>query len=188
MRTLTDPTARALVDAERPVLGHDYLLVMRGAERSFAAMADIWPSAPVWTLLYDRAVFGERLDGHPIRTSRLQRLGARQSTFKALLPAMPAAAERLPVTGHDLVISSSSAFAHGVRPDEGAVHVCYCYTPFRYAWYEQGTGIAQAPSLARPCGALCSGSSAGTTARRSARPATSRSPTSRRSASAATGG
>lgn len=149
MRPSNDPTP-ILPDAEHPVLVHDYLLVMRGAERSFARIADIWPNAPIATLLYDHEVFGERLAGHPVRTSRLQRLEARQSTYKALLPALPAAAERLPVSGHDLVISSSSAFAHGVQPDEGAVHVCYCYTPFRYAWYEQEAGIMQAPRAARP--------------------------------------
>jgi len=136
--------------AEHPVLVHDYLLVMRGAERSFARIADIWPDAPISTLLYDREVFGERLAGHRVRTSRLQRLGARQATYKALLPALPAAAERLPVGGHELVVSSSSAFAHGVQPDEGAVHVCYCYTPFRYAWYEQEAGVMQAPRPVRP--------------------------------------
>ena len=132
------------------ILVHDYLLVMRGAERSFAAICDLYPSAPVATLLYDREVFGARLAGHPVSTSRYQALGARQRTFKALLPLLPAATERLPVAGHDLVISSSSAFAHGVCPDPGAVHVCYCYTPFRYAWYEREVGIAQAPRLARP--------------------------------------
>jgi glycosyltransferase involved in cell wall biosynthesis len=134
----------------RVVLVHDYLLVMRGAERSFAAMCDLWPSAPVATLLYDPHVFGSRLAGHSVRPSPLQRLGARQSTFKALLPLMPWAIERLDVSGHDLVVSSSSAFAHGVRPDSGAVHVCYCYTPFRYAWYERDVGVSQAPRLARP--------------------------------------
>ena len=134
----------------QPVLVHDYLLVMRGAERTFVRMADIWPGAPIATLLYDHDVFGERLTGHPVRTSRLQRLGARQSTFKALLPAMPAAAARLPVAGHDLVVSSSSAFAHGVRPDPGAVHVCYCHAPFRYVWNERETGVAQVPRLVRP--------------------------------------
>jgi glycosyltransferase involved in cell wall biosynthesis len=136
--------------AEHPVLVHDYLLVMRGAERTFARIADMWPGAPIATLLYDHEVFGERLAGHPVRTSRLQRLGARQSTFKVLLPAMPAAAERLPVSGHDLVVSSSSAFAHGVRPDPAAVHVCYCHAPFRYVWNERDTGVAQAPRIARP--------------------------------------
>jgi glycosyltransferase involved in cell wall biosynthesis len=132
------------------ILVHDYLLVMRGAERSFAALCDLWPTAPVATLLYDRHAFADRLSGHPVRTSALQHLGARQATFKALLPLMPTAAERLDVSGHDLVVSSSSAFAHGVRPDAGAAHVCYCYTPFRYAWFEQEAGIAQAPRVARP--------------------------------------
>jgi glycosyltransferase involved in cell wall biosynthesis len=134
----------------RVVLVHDYLLVMRGAERSFAALCDLWPEAPVASLLYDRAVFDARLAGHPVRTSPLQRLGAKQSTFKALLPLFPWAAERLDVSGCDVVISSSSAFAHGVRPDPGVAHVCYCYTPFRYAWYEQDVGVAQVPRLARP--------------------------------------
>jgi glycosyltransferase involved in cell wall biosynthesis len=132
------------------VLVHDYLLVQRGAERSFAAICDMFPGAPIATLLYDSTAFSERLAGHPVTTSGLQRLGARQATFKALLPALPRAAERLDVSGHDLVVSSSSAFAHGVRPDEGATHVCYCYTPFRYAWYEREAGIAQAPRPLRP--------------------------------------
>lgn len=143
-------TASPPAEAPRVVLVHDYLLVMRGAERSFAAICDLWPDAPIATLLYEPQVFGPRLAGHAVRTSPLQRLGTRQSTFKALLPLMPWAAERLNVSHHDLVISSSSAFAHGVRPDPGAVHVCYCYTPFRYAWYEQEAGVAQAPRLARP--------------------------------------
>jgi glycosyltransferase involved in cell wall biosynthesis len=132
------------------VLVHDYLLVMRGAERTFAALCDLWPGAPVATLLYDQKVFEERLAGHPLRTSPLQLLRAKQSTFKALLPLMPWAAEHLDVSGHDLVVSSSSAFAHGVRPQPGAVHLCYCHTPFRYAWYEQESGLAQAPRFARP--------------------------------------
>jgi glycosyltransferase involved in cell wall biosynthesis len=48
-----------------------------------------------------------------------------------------------------LVLSSSSAFAHGVRVPEGAIHLCYCYTPFRYAWYEQDRALAETPLLLR---------------------------------------
>ena len=123
---------------------------MRGAERSFAAMSDLYPDAPIATLLYDEEIFGDRLAGHSVSTAWVQRFGANQQTFKRLLPLLPRAAERLPVGGHDLVLSSSSAFAHGVRPDPGAVHVCYCYTPFRYAWYERQAGIAQSPRVLRP--------------------------------------
>lgn len=133
-----------------PVLVHDYLLVHRGAERTFAAMAACWPGAPVATLLYDSRTMARHLPGHPVRTSRLQRLGADQRTFRSLLPLYPFAAERLPVSGHPVVVSSSSAFAHGVRPDAGAVHVSYCYTPFRYAWFEEERALAELPRLARP--------------------------------------
>ena len=123
---------------------------MRGAERSFAAMCDLYPSAPIATLLYDDEVFGDRLVGHSVSTAWVQRFGASQQTFKRLLPFLPRAAARLPVRDHELVLSSSSAFAHGVCPDPGATHVCYCYTPFRYAWYERQAGIAQTPRVLRP--------------------------------------
>jgi glycosyltransferase involved in cell wall biosynthesis len=136
--------------AEHPALVHDYLLVYRGAERAFAAIAGCWPDAPISTLLYDPEAVGEHFAGHEIRTSGLQRLGAKQGQFRRLLPLFPRAAERLPVSGHSLVVSSSSAFGHGVRPDPGATHVCYCYTPFRYAWYERDRARAEVPRLARP--------------------------------------
>lgn len=133
-----------------PVLVHDYLLVHRGAERSFAAIAACWPTAPVLTLLWDPEVMREHFPHHPVGTSRLQRLGVDQRGFRRLLPLYPPAAERLPVQGHDVVVSSSSAFAHGVRPDPGATHVCYCYTPFRYAWHERERAEAEVPRIARP--------------------------------------
>ncbi len=133
-----------------PILVHDYLLVQRGAERTFAAMASCWPDAPIATLLYDEAAVGALFAGHQVRTSRLQRLGVDQRHFRRLLPLFPAAAERLPVASHELVISSSSAFAHGVRPDPDAVHVCYCHTPFRYAWFERERALAEVPRLLRP--------------------------------------
>jgi glycosyltransferase involved in cell wall biosynthesis len=131
-------------------LVHDYLLVLRGAERTFAAMTDVWEDAPIYTLLYDAEGTNGRFAGRRIRTSRLQRVGLRQHGFRWLLPFFPAAAERLPVQGHRVVVSSSSAFAHGVRIAPGAVQVCYCHTPFRYAWYEYARAAQEAPAPLRP--------------------------------------
>jgi glycosyltransferase involved in cell wall biosynthesis len=131
-------------------LAHDYLLVMRGAERTFAAIAELAPGARVYTLLYDRDGTGGRFDGHPVTTSWLQRLPVRQRGFRALLPLLPGAAARLPADGHDLVLSSSSAFAHGVRTAGDAVHVCYCHTPFRYAWFERERALGELPRPLRP--------------------------------------
>jgi glycosyltransferase involved in cell wall biosynthesis len=136
--------------AGRVSLVHDYLLVMRGAERTFAAIADIYPSSPIFTLLYNESATNARFAGRSITTSPLQRLGTRQSNFRRLLPLYPAAIARLRLPACDLVLSSSSAFAHGVRVPPGAVHVCYCHAPFRYAWYEQARALEEAPRPLRP--------------------------------------
>jgi glycosyltransferase involved in cell wall biosynthesis len=145
---LTPPGRPAL--GERVTLAHDYLLVMRGAERTFAAIADLYPQAPILTLLYDEHATGGRFAGRSLTTSLLQRLRFRQATFRRLLPLYPWAVERLKVPPSDVVVSSSSAFAHGVRVPPGAIHICYCHAPFRYAWYEEDRALAEAPAPLRP--------------------------------------
>jgi glycosyltransferase involved in cell wall biosynthesis len=134
----------------RIALAHDYLLVLRGAERTFAGMTDVWPEAPIFTLLYDEQGTHGRFAGRSVTTSPLQRLGARQDTFRAMLPLFPIAVRRLDLSGYDTIVSSSSAFAHGVRPPAGAKHVCYCYSPFRYAWHEQARALSEVPAPLRP--------------------------------------
>jgi glycosyltransferase involved in cell wall biosynthesis len=130
-------------------LVHDYLLVRRGAERTFEAMAECWPEAPIYTLLYDPEGSEGRFEERDIRTSHLQHLGSSQSNFRNLLPAFPIAARLLPVQGHQLIVSSSSAFAHGVRPAPEARHVSYCHSPFRYAWFEHRRAMEEVPGPAR---------------------------------------
>jgi glycosyltransferase involved in cell wall biosynthesis len=133
----------------RVALAHDYLLVSRGAERTFAAMAECWPEAPIYTLLYDEAGTEGRFASHPVHPSFLQALRVRQSWFRYLLPFYPEAVRTLGTTNHELVVSSSSAFANGVRVAPGAVHVCYCHSPFRYAWHERAQAIAEVPRALR---------------------------------------
>jgi glycosyltransferase involved in cell wall biosynthesis len=123
---------------------------MRGAERTFSTMAGCWPEAPIFTTLYASEGTAGRFAGREIHTSYLQRSRARQSSFRRLLPLYPSAVERLRVQAHGVVVSSSSAFAHGVRPDSDAVHVCYCHSPFRYAWHERDTALRECPAALRP--------------------------------------
>jgi glycosyltransferase involved in cell wall biosynthesis len=131
-------------------LVHDYLLVMRGAERTFAAIAECWPLAPVYTLLYDEEATERRFAGHQVHTSPLQRLPLRQPGFRALMPLLPVAVRQLAIADHDIVISSSSAFAHGVRVKAAATHICYCHSPFRYVWHERARALEEAPRALRP--------------------------------------
>ncbi len=132
------------------LLVHDYLLVRRGAERTFEAITECFPRADVATLLYDPVASQGRFRGRRIRTSLLQSVAAKQGRHRLFLPLLPLAAERLPTDHARLIISSSSAFAHGVRPAADAVHVCYCHSPFRYAWHERDRTERAVPSVTRP--------------------------------------
>src|SRR5215217_3828196 len=141
--------------AQRVALVHDFLLDLRGAERVFAAICDAWPEADVFTAVYDeKGTEGRFAARHP-RSSFLQRLRPTSRTFRPLLPLYPHAIESLDLRGYDTVISSSSAWAHGVLVDPGAVHVCYCHNPFRYAWSEREATLgARSPLLRPPLGLL----------------------------------
>ena len=135
----------------RVALVHDYLLVARGAERTFAAMAECWPQAPIFTTLFSEVGTHGWFEGRTVKTSPLQRLGLRQDGFRRLLPLYPWAVGCLDLEHHDVVVSSSSAFAHGVRPDIGAAHVCYCHNPFRYAWHARDLALREAPGVCARC-------------------------------------
>jgi glycosyltransferase involved in cell wall biosynthesis len=141
---------RRMSTREEVVLAHDYLLVLRGAERTFAAIAELYEQAPIFTLLYDESGTHGRFAGRRIGTSSLQRLGVRQGGFRRLLPLYPIAIERLELPPAGAVVSSSSAFAHGIHIPAGAVHMCYCHTPFRYAWYEQERALGEVMPPLRP--------------------------------------
>jgi glycosyltransferase involved in cell wall biosynthesis len=136
--------------AARVALIHDFLLDLRGAERVFAAICDAWPEADVFTAVYDAAGTEGRFADRNVHTSFLQRLRPTSRTFRPLLPFYPHAVESFDLRGYDTVISSSSAWAHGVLVDPGAVHVCYCHNPFRYAWTEREATLQARGPIARP--------------------------------------
>jgi glycosyltransferase involved in cell wall biosynthesis len=121
----------------RIALVHDFLLDVRGAERVFLELCLMWPDADIFTAVYDEEGTEGRFAGRRIHTSFVQRLRPTAQTFRALLPLYPAAIESFDLSEYDLVVSSSSAWAHAVLCDEGTVHVSYCHNPFRYAWNDR---------------------------------------------------
>jgi glycosyltransferase involved in cell wall biosynthesis len=132
-----------VAEARRVALIHDFLLDLRGAERVFLALCDIYPDAPIYTPVYDEEGTEGRFAHREIRTSFLQKLHPTERTFRGLLPFYPSAVESFDLSGFDLVVSSSSAWAHAVIYDEPAVHVSYCHNPFRYVWNDRDTTLAQ---------------------------------------------
>jgi glycosyltransferase involved in cell wall biosynthesis len=128
--------------AVRMALVHDFLLDLRGAERVFLAMCDLWPEADVFTPVYDPNGTEGRFEHRNVHTSPLQKLRPTSRTFRALLPLYPAAIESFDLSGYDLVVSSSSAWAHAVMCDEGTMHISYCHNPFRYVWNDRDRTLA----------------------------------------------
>ena len=109
----------------------------------------MWPEADVYTAVYDENGTEGRFTDRRVHTSFLQRLRPTARTFRTLLPLYPAAIESFDLSEYDLVISSSSAWAHGIICDEGTVHVSYCYNPFRYAWNEREPTLARRDPITR---------------------------------------
>lgn len=123
---------------------------MRGAERSFVAIAECWPDAPIFTTVFDSERVSSWFPGRDVSSSFLQRLAPTQQNFRRLLPLYPLAAKSINLENYDLVVSSSSAFAHGMTTSADATHICYCYTPFRYAWHERERALSGVRPAARP--------------------------------------
>ena len=132
----------------RIAIVHDFLNQMGGAERVVAVLHKMFPNAPIYTTIVDRAVLADGLQHADIRTTWMQRIPLIQKTFKWFFLLYPLAIKSIQLQEYDLVISSSSAFAKGVQIPDHTFHVCYCHTPMRFAWsfdqYVEGTKIPQA--------------------------------------------
>ncbi len=132
--TVSPPPER---DALRVALVHDWLTGMRGGEKVLEAIAGLFPGAPIYTLLHLRGSVSAALEAHPVETSFLQRAPGVRRHYRRYLPLFPAAVEDFDLSGFDLVVSSSHCVAKGAIPGPGAVHLCYCHTPMRYAWDQE---------------------------------------------------
>lgn len=115
-------------------LVHDHLAQDGGAERVLKALQEIYPAAPIFTLILDRKNTNGFFLKQKIRTSFLQKMPLGISRYQWWLPLMPLATENHDLMDYDLIISSASAFAKGIISRSTARHICYCHTPTRFLW------------------------------------------------------
>jgi glycosyltransferase involved in cell wall biosynthesis len=124
---------------------HDWLTGMRGGERCLEVFCELFPDAPLFTLLHVPGSVSPLIERRRIVTSFVQRLPAAATRYRHYLPLFPAAVRGLALDGYDLVLSLSHCVAKAVRVPPGALHLCYCFTPMRYVWdleddYARGAG------------------------------------------------
>ena len=121
--------------AGRPdvVITHDFMETYGGAERLTEEMAIAFPDAPVVTLLArDSVVERMGLQGRVRAIAPSSK--ALFQHYRLLAPVWGPVADLVRVPQADVVLSSSYAYAHRMRPPEAAPVVCYCHSPLRFAW------------------------------------------------------
>lgn len=132
----------------RIALVHDYFIQMGGAERVAEEFQAIFPDAPMFTTVDQR--IGTRIPRSAARTSWMQQFPITKQNHRNYFLLYPFAVESLDLSEYDVILSSTSGYAKGVRKKPGAVHVCYCHTPMRWVWkYEQYAKREEFGSLKR---------------------------------------
>jgi glycosyltransferase involved in cell wall biosynthesis len=135
--------------ALRVALVHDYLVEAGGAEKTLAALHELFPDAPIFTAVYHPLTTLPVFRTADVRPSFLQRVTHDPKRYRALLPLYPLAFHSFDLRAFDVVISSASGFAKGVRAGT-ARHICYCYTPPRFLWdFQDANRSERFPFLVR---------------------------------------
>lgn len=131
----------------KSALVHDWLVSsVGGSENALREIYDLYPS-PIYSLLWDPRPFeGTRLAQAEVFTSFIKRLPFASKIFRTYLPLFPLAIEQFDLRSYDVILSSSHCIAKGVLTSPDQLHICYCYTPMRYAWdltheYLQESGL-----------------------------------------------
>jgi glycosyltransferase involved in cell wall biosynthesis len=115
-------------------LVHDYLIQYGGAERVLESFCELFPNAPIYTLVYNKKTLGKAFQDKEIRTSFLQKIPFSRSEHHLFPILMPMAVEQFDLSYYDVILSDSASYAKGVITKPSTLHICYCHTPMRYAW------------------------------------------------------
>lgn len=120
---------------QKVAIVHDFLLAMGGAERVLKDLTDMYPTAPIYTLLADEKLAQQFFPGRIVKSSFLQKFPLwLRKRYKWLLLFYPVAAESLNLREYDLIISSSGAWTKGIVTRLHTIHVAYIHSPMRYVW------------------------------------------------------
>jgi glycosyltransferase involved in cell wall biosynthesis len=122
------------VSGRRVALVHDWLTGMRGGEKVLEVLCRMYPSADLFTLIHVPDSVSPAIERLRPRTSFMQHFPGVRRYYRYCLPLFPLAIEQFDLDGYDLVISTSHCVAKSAVKSGRAQHLCYCFTPMRYAW------------------------------------------------------
>jgi len=115
-------------------LVHDWLVSIGGGEKALQGIHELFPG-DIFTLFHNaKKLDGTYFDNKKIIPSSLQKLPFALKKYQNFLPLFPYAIEQFDFSEYDLIISSSHCAAKGALTHADQMHICYCFTPVRYAW------------------------------------------------------
>ena len=141
------------LEGARVALVHDWLTGMRGGEKALEPICRALPDADLFTLVHVPGSVSPVIESRRVHTSLVQRMPAVGRYYRQYLPMFPLAIERFDFSGFDVVVSFSHCVAKSVITPPGVPHLCYCFTPMRYAW-DQFDAYFGPERVGRPASAL----------------------------------
>jgi glycosyltransferase involved in cell wall biosynthesis len=137
---------------------HDSFVRAGEVERVTEEFASIFPQADLFSAFLVEESLSRCIRSRPVKTTWMNRLPAKGSLHRYYCLLNPLAIGSLDFSKYDVVLSSSTGLAKGAVRADGAIHICYCYTPTRWMWrYDEYarteklgmvTGVALKPLLA----------------------------------------
>ena len=125
---------------------HYWLVNMRGGENVLAEFCKLYPDADIYTHAYNHEKMEPPITEHTVYETFIGKLPGARINCQKYLPLMPRALSKLDLSQYDLILSSESGPAKGIRKSPHTTHICYCHTPMRYLWdmyedYYRNTGL-----------------------------------------------
>jgi glycosyltransferase involved in cell wall biosynthesis len=113
---------------------HDYFTQLGGAEKVAEELYRMLPDPALFATVAFPDCMPGQLKDVLVRTSWMQNLPGIERYYRLYFLLYPFAVSDIDLSNYDLVLSSSSGYAKGVRTGRDAIHVCYCHTPMRWVW------------------------------------------------------
>ncbi|MDY7396187.1 glycosyltransferase [Aureibaculum sp. 2210JD6-5] len=129
---------------------HYWFITRRGGEKVVESLLKIFPEADIYTLFYDKETYGDYLNNHTVFTSVLNTSFLRKH-YQKIFPLYPLGIKSLKlIKKYDLIISSESGPAKGIKIKDNMPHICYVHTPMRYCWSHKNEYLNSVNQVLRP--------------------------------------
>lgn len=134
---------------------HYWFVTRRGGEKVVESLLKLFPQADIYTLFYDPNTYGNHLKDHNVYVSALGRIPFFRKHYQKIFPLYPIGIRSLRLKDdYDLIISSESGPAKGIKISDNTPHICYIHSPMRYCWGFTEEYLKSLPKVVRPLASL----------------------------------